>query len=157
MSDEFYTLADMVKFTGGTPRIVQHWAERGAIRAEPETEGANTGTHRRFSRTEAVIACILHGFARRKTAIGELIDIGEALRRFLARKDDREHIEMAMEGDVPVYLMMTSTKPRAWKASLVTPANQKQAAAAFEEATSHLDADESMTHIIKLNTYLRRV
>jgi hypothetical protein len=91
-----YSLADVVRKTGGKRRSVQLWAESRAIVAYPTTEKRGTGTHRRFSRDEVIIACCLNGLARRQVAIGELIRIGSGLRTFLNRGKFRVEIEKAI-------------------------------------------------------------
>jgi hypothetical protein len=78
-----YSLADVVNITGGKRRSVQLWADAGAIRALPRTDRRGTGTHRRFSRDEVIIACCLNSLARRQVGIGELARIGKALRKLL--------------------------------------------------------------------------
>ena len=78
-----YSLADIVRISGGKRRSVQLWAEAGAIRAFSRTDRQGTGTHRRFSRDEVIIACCLDSLARRQVGIGELIRIGRGLRKFL--------------------------------------------------------------------------
>ena len=78
-----YSLADVVRMSGGKRRSVQLWAEAGAIRAFSRTDKRGTGTHRRFSRDEVIIACCLNGLARRQVGIGELVRIGRGLRKFL--------------------------------------------------------------------------
>lgn len=91
-----YSLADVVQITGGKRRSVQLWAEAGAIVAYPKTDKRGTGTHRRFSRDEVIIACCLNGLARRQVGIGELIRIGKGLRAFLNRGTDRIAFEEAI-------------------------------------------------------------
>jgi hypothetical protein len=84
-----YSLADVVKISGGKRRSVQLWADAGAIRALPRTERRGTGTHRRFSQDELIIACCLNSLARRQVGIGELARIGKALRKLLGEYRDR--------------------------------------------------------------------
>lgn len=90
-----YSLADVVRISGGKRRSVQLWAEAGAIRAFSRTDRRGTGTHRRFSRDEVIIACCLNGLARRQVGIGELIRIGRGLRKFLNSGDSRREVESA--------------------------------------------------------------
>jgi hypothetical protein len=78
---EEYSLADLVEITGAKPRSLQIWAERGVIQPIKSTSGAGTGHHRLFSRTEAIIACIIHPFSMRQMAIGELLDLSVAIRQ----------------------------------------------------------------------------
>jgi hypothetical protein len=78
-----FSLAQLVKVTGGKRRSVQLWAEAAAILAYPTTEKRGTGTHRKFSRDEAIIACVLNALAKRQVGIGELVRIGRGIRAFL--------------------------------------------------------------------------
>jgi hypothetical protein len=75
-----YTLSELSKATGAKPRSIQLWADAGIIKAAAATERAGSGTHRRFNRQEAVIACILAPFAEQKVAIGGLSQIARGLR-----------------------------------------------------------------------------
>jgi hypothetical protein len=93
-----YSLADVVKMSGGKRRSVQLWAEAGAIRAFSRTDKRGTGTHRRFSRDEVIIACCINGLARRQVGIGELIRIGRGLRKFLNAGNSRKDVEDAISG-----------------------------------------------------------
>ena len=94
---EDYSLADAVRISGGKRRSVQLWAEAAAIRAHSATDKRGTGTHRRFSRDEVIIACCLNGLARRQVGIGELIRVGRGLRGFLNRGNSRIRIEEIIE------------------------------------------------------------
>ena len=161
MDIEAYTLADLVKFTGAKRRTVQLWAEAGAIRADRETERAGTGTHRRFSRTEAIIACILHGFALKKLSIGMLINIGAALRDQLGTDENLEAVERVMLNDNPMYLIFTYIDPNKSLSTFLEPATSKKAylkqiELTLEAHNEYLDLPESMTFIIKFNTYLNQ-
>jgi hypothetical protein len=75
-----YTLADLARVTGAKRRSLQLWADAGVIRAKKGTNRAGTGTHRLFSRDEAIIACIIQAFALHQMSIGELQGIGMVLR-----------------------------------------------------------------------------
>jgi hypothetical protein len=96
-----YSLADVVRMTGGKRRSVQLWAESEAILAYPATDRRGTGTHRSFSRDEVIIACCLNGLARRHVGISELKRIGRGLRTFLNRGKFRVQIEQAISATEP--------------------------------------------------------
>ena len=83
MDDDTYSLADLVEVTGANRRSVQIWAERSVLQALVGTEAAGTGVHRRFTRDEAIIACVVHAFAMRHIAIGGLLEISAAVRSFI--------------------------------------------------------------------------
>jgi hypothetical protein len=44
---------------------------------------APRGTHRRFTRNEAIVACLIHGFALHQIAIGELVHVSRRVRLWL--------------------------------------------------------------------------
>jgi hypothetical protein len=88
-----FSLAQLVKVTGGKRRSVQLWAEAAAILAYPTTEKRGTGTHRKFSRVEAIIACVLNALAKRQVGIGELVRIGRGIRAFLNSGKSRVELE----------------------------------------------------------------
>jgi hypothetical protein len=79
--DEF-SLADLTALTKSKRRSVQLWAEAGVIRAEQSSDRAGTGTHRRFSRAEAMVACLIGGLTRHfQMPIGVLIQVSEGIRQ----------------------------------------------------------------------------
>jgi hypothetical protein len=75
-----YTLSDLARATGAKPRSIQLWADAGVIKADASTERSGSGTHRRFGRQEAIVACIVAPFAEQKVAIGGLIQIAQGIR-----------------------------------------------------------------------------
>jgi hypothetical protein len=106
-----YTLADLERVTGAKRRSLQLWADAGVIRSSRDTDRAGTGTHRRFSRDEAIIGCIIYGFAQHQIAIGELLKISERVRDALAKTDARKEIILsAIGGDERYFLLFQSWK-----------------------------------------------
>lgn len=104
-----YSLADLVEIVGAKRRSIQLWADAGAIQAESGSERAGRGVHRRFSRDEAIIACIVYAFASRTMAIGELRSIGDVVRRrFIPEK--REEIASAINDESDCYLAVIWTE-----------------------------------------------
>src|SRR6266849_6509502 len=101
-----YTLADVVRVSRAKRRSIQLWAEAGVIRAYSLTDRRGTGTHRRFSRDEAIIASVLNVFNRRQVAIGELQRLATGLRTFLNTGRNRKGIEDAITGQ-PRFLIIT--------------------------------------------------
>jgi hypothetical protein len=93
-----YSLADLEKATGAKRRSIQLWADAGVIRAYPRTDRRGTGTHRRFSRDEAIMACIIKGLADRQRPIGELLRLSTSIRAFLNSGADRKLLEAAIGG-----------------------------------------------------------
>jgi hypothetical protein len=107
-----YSLADLVEVTGAKRRSVQLWAERGVIRALAGTESAGTGVHRLFPRDEAIIACIIHAFAMRQMAIGELLRISEVVRFELRMERDAISGAVGGSGDTMLIYESWPTKGR---------------------------------------------
>jgi DNA-binding transcriptional MerR regulator len=115
-----YTLSDLVRVTGAKRRSLQLWADAGVIRSSRDTDRAGTGTHRLFSQDEAIVACIIRGFAMHQIAIGELRHISarvrEALRPGPHKTDDElidkekraAVIQAAIDGDASWLLTYES-------------------------------------------------
>ncbi|QKC84384.1 hypothetical protein [Mesorhizobium sp. NZP2077] len=101
-----YTLADLTRIVGAKRRTIQLWAEAGAIKADDETERAGTGTHRRFSRREALIACLLKPFADYQMSIGFLIGIADSIRDEGAAAWRWELLERAIQDESMVYMLL---------------------------------------------------
>ncbi len=94
---ESYTLGDLIKITGAKSRQLQRWADEGVIQADRVTDKAGTGVHRRFSRREAIIACVIHPFAERQIMMPELVAISQQLRASLTFAG--KFFEAAIVGD----------------------------------------------------------
>lgn len=103
-----YSLGDLVDVTGAKRRSLQLWADAGVIQPERGTKGAGTGTHRQFSRGEAIIACVIRPFAERQIAIGELGKISAALRRMMLVEPNTKVFASAIEGDGDTMLICES-------------------------------------------------
>jgi hypothetical protein len=156
-----YTLSEVVKLTGARRRSVQLWAEAGVIKADGPTERAGSGTHRRFSRDEAVIACIVHAFV--PYPIGELLDVAAAIRRLFSHqpRKNRSMIESAVTGSNQVFLVMSWVGEGAgtWGATLKEfaghPQRDQAELAAFAWMTiQFLTQRSAKTTTVRLNTYL---
>jgi hypothetical protein len=91
-----YALRDLVNLTRAGRRTIQFWADHGVLVADKGTDHAGTGTHRRFSRDEAIVACLIHAFALRQIGIGELIGISKMIREILADPESRKEINQAI-------------------------------------------------------------
>jgi hypothetical protein len=101
-----FTLADLVRITGAKRRSLQLWADRGALKAEPETNTAGSGVHRQFSKDEAIIACILNGLALQEVAIGNLVKAANGIRSAYFRVPHlRETFEEALRGEGKNFLI----------------------------------------------------
>jgi hypothetical protein len=159
---EFFTLADLTRVTGAKRRSVQLWAEAGVIRAEKSSERRGTGTHRRFSLREAIVACLVHPFAMRQISIGELKNVSIAVRRLLAEDSVASDIvEKVLTGERDAYLFLTTTGQGFWGASFFEPdANSPNYHAAIGvKMTDLLHHKEhgrrgAIAHALLLSTYL---
>src|ERR1700692_4775279 len=78
-----FSLSDLEDLTAAKRRSIQLWADAGVIRPYPRTDRRGTGTHRRFSRDEAIIGCIIAGLAIRQRPIGELLRLSNVIRDYL--------------------------------------------------------------------------
>jgi hypothetical protein len=93
-----FSLSDLEDLTAAKRRSIQLWADAGVIRAYPRTDRRGTGTHRRFSRDEAIIGCIIAGLANRQRPIGELLRLSSVIRDFLNSGKFRKSVEGAIGG-----------------------------------------------------------
>jgi DNA-binding transcriptional MerR regulator len=111
-----YTVMDVIKAANiikAAPlkrRTVQFWSDRGVIRADRETGGS--GDYRSFSRTELIIACIIHplsiGWQGDQTRrISELKDLAKYLRPLIKRPPTCDDFENAIAGNADFYLIVT--------------------------------------------------
>jgi hypothetical protein len=167
MQQHEFTLADLTRITGAKRRTVQLWAEAGVILARADTERGGSGTHRRFSRDEAIVACVLRPFAERQMSIGEVLNVATAVRRQLQEGGHaREILENAIQGRWHNYLMMTTLAPGEWACTVLdtrgtTPEEWKERwtylGASVEGMFDHMDAKKragAMMIMIYLNTLL---
>jgi hypothetical protein len=100
-----YSLADLTKLTGAKRRSVQLWAEAGVVQADPGTERAGTGTHRRFSRKEAITACLVNAFAQRlQMPVGVLLHLSKVIRLILDQEPS--WIDRAIKNEGNIYLII---------------------------------------------------
>jgi hypothetical protein len=112
-----YTLADLTKLTGAKRRTVQLWAEAGAIIADPGTDRAGTGTHRKFSHQEAIIALVINPLARLHVSIGDLLKVASSVRSaFNGETDGRSwwtDIERCVQGEISMNLIIANSASEA--------------------------------------------
>ncbi len=156
---ETYSLADLTKLMGegAKRRTVQLWAEAGVIQADPDTERAGAGTHRRFSKDEAIIACIIRAFASAGMNIGSLLRFSKALRLLLDRKGVRANIAAAIADDGRVFLKVLSTPKQIVDCEIVRNAGDDDNRF-IQEYPSAPDAPaEAIMHFVFLNPYLRHL
>jgi hypothetical protein len=146
-----YTLADLTRITGAKRRSVQLWAEAGVIRAKRDTERRGTGTHRRFSRDEAIIACIVHAFARQQMAIGVLLTISRVVRSWLGQ--GRGQVENAI-ADKRNWFMVYQTSD---KAPSIVIRDQQPSERYVSFPSDEILEKGGFAAVILLNTYLARL
>ena len=142
-----FTLADIVNVTGAKRRSVQLWADGGAIKAEPATERAGSGTHRVFSRGEVMIACILTALAKLNAPIGDLITAGAKFRDHLLDLTELAGFEGAVRGEIELVAFYSpGLVPTIWR--------KEHATWFFDQAVIPEITKVSVAQIIYLNPFL---
>lgn len=156
-----YTLADLARITGAKRRSVQVWAEAGALRADSGTERKGTGTHRRFSRDETMIACVLSAFAGMQVPIGQLIVLGDHFRTLLKKAEVHAAFDEAIEDTATVYVIVqdladhfkTNIVRRAFNLSDLADAEVDRDIGKI--VTQFLGNPNAESIVLMLNVYLR--
>jgi hypothetical protein len=180
-----YTLADLERVTGAKRRSLQLWADAGVIEAIRGTNRAGTGTHRRFSRREAIIACCIHGFALHQMAIGELFHVSLCLRVWFEVGQEQAParvesiIRPAIKGEGDALLVVESWKDDSLNPSpnlhsnkskdvdsirlgrAVDPSGRQYVLSIFAKAKSlelhYLNETEGFAMALRLKTYLSKI
>ncbi|WP_407146353.1 hypothetical protein [Bradyrhizobium sp. ORS 86] len=151
-----YSLGDLVEITGAKRRSIQLWADAGVIKAERATHRAGTGTHRRFSRGEAIIACLIRPFAEHQIAIGELEKISASLRSSL--DSNTKIFASAIGGDGDTMLVCESWDAkgdREYRCGIAqTPVDPRGSQKVY---FLHHRKPNSMVMAIRLETYLGKL
>jgi hypothetical protein len=182
--DDLYTLADLARATGAKRRSLQLWADAGAIMADQSTDRAGTGTHRRFPRDEAIIACVVHAFALHQIAIGELLRISMMVRFWIQNNADfgedkpRDILETAIKGEGNALLVYESWRDDSLKkrptkglrlsmgtairiGRVENPAGVQHAISIFPTDDDleflHLKKAEGFSSVIYLRNYLSKI
>jgi hypothetical protein len=169
-----YTLADLERVTGAKRRSLQLWADAGVIKAMKGTNRAGTGTHRTFSREEAIVACVVYAFALHQIAIGELLSISTKVREALHSRKGRAPtadeykraatIEAAILGDVSWLLVYESWQedvrkyeddPSGWRT--VCSVTAVKASETHMPTPRHLTDSQGFAVVICLARYLYRL
>lgn len=156
-----YSLSDVTRITGAKRRSVQIWAEAGALKADLDTDRQGTGTHRRFSRDEAMIACVLSAFAGMQVPIGQLIVLGDHFRDLLKSPETHAGFEQAIENTAAVYVIVqdladhfeTHIVRRAF--NLTDSEDDEVDRQIGYLVTENLHTDNSEAIVLMLNVYLR--
>ncbi|MCC8961731.1 hypothetical protein H8A95_05195 [Bradyrhizobium sp. Pear76] len=153
-----YSLGGLVEVTGAKRRSLQLWADRGVIQADRGTEDAGTGTHRQFSREEAIIGCAIRPFAERQIAIGELKKIATALRSMMLLDANAKVFSSAIGGDGDTMLICESwdaKEDREYRCSIAQTAVDPRGSQKIYFLHHH--KPNSMVMAIRLETYLGKL
>ncbi|MGO8738800.1 hypothetical protein [Rhodoblastus sp.] len=104
-------LSQLVEIAHSERREIQFWVETGALIPEGHTHGGGRGVHRKFSRDEVIIACILRALANSGTGIHSLKFASTALRDvYLKEKGPRSYIEKSISNKAKVYLVYSGSR-----------------------------------------------
>jgi hypothetical protein len=99
-----FTLSALAEIARIPKRAVQLWADAGVIKANPSTMLQGSGVHRRFTRDEVIVACVVAPFAKQKMAIGGLEIVAICVRAVLSTPRQRAQFEMAVAGHSSNYV-----------------------------------------------------
>jgi hypothetical protein len=149
-----FSLSDLEDLTAAKRRSIQLWADAGVIRAYPRTDRRGTGTHRRFSRDEAIIACIIAGLANRQRPIGELLRLSVVIRNFLNSGKFRKSVEAAISGKNESFMVLRWGGKESPEIS-VCPREELESALFYEYDLEGDEFEEII--IIPLRRHLRRL
>jgi hypothetical protein len=159
---ETYVLKDLVEITGAGRRTIQFWADHGVLVADKGTDHAGTGKQRRFSRNEAIIACLVHAFAKRQIGLGELIGISKVMRnQTLKDPEVREIINQAISDENSIEALIYETwNEKGRQRHQLTLVGDWIGAALTPDFPTFLDSltkPDGFASIIRLRTYLSRM
>jgi hypothetical protein len=150
-----FSLSDLENLTGAKRRSIQLWADAGVIRPYPRTDRRGTGTHRRFSRDEAIIGCIIAGLANRQRPIGELLRLGNVIRDLLNSGKFRKSVEAAISGKNESFMVLRWGGKETPEIS-VCPREELELTLFYEPALEG-DTEFEEIIIIPLRRYLRHL
>jgi hypothetical protein len=156
VAEKLYTLADLVRVTGAKRRSLQLWADAGVIRAKKGTNRAGTGTHRLFSRDEAILACIIHAFALHQMAIGELLLVA-SVARSSPGGGFRSFIDRAISGEGDPVMIFISWREEGRIQFGVSYSHDEKVDDRTGWLSDHLSKPEGFASVIKLRTYLSKI
>jgi hypothetical protein len=153
-----YTLADLVRVTGAKRRSLQLWADAGVIRAKKGTNRAGTGTHRLFSRDEAIVACIVHAFAQLQMSIGQLLNVASVCRTSEDSGSIRKNfINPAISGERDSVMIFHSWRERGGTLFGVTYTQDDQMALSRAIGEIITSKPDSLFVLIKLRDILSKI
>jgi hypothetical protein len=147
--------------TGAKARSVQLWADGGVIRAEKSTNRAGSGTHRRFSRDEAIVACIIAPFAQQKIAIGGLLTLSGNVRRMIQSNKkilrNVDFIEKAIKGIGRHFVIVHCDDKTGKIMGTHWIPDEVVSDIRFLKALQWMDQDERVAYVVSLNACLRKL
>jgi hypothetical protein len=100
-----FSTSDVASRSGAPLRSIRYWALCHVLEAEAETDRAGMGKHRRFSKEEVIIACIVQCLSLRGLQVGPLTSISKYIRTAI-RADARmlDCLSDAIRDDFRVYM-----------------------------------------------------
>jgi hypothetical protein len=138
-----YSLAELTKIIGAKRRTVQLWAEGGVIQALPGTDRAGTGTHRRFSRDEAIIGCFVHAFSGElQLPIGVLIRLSRTVRGYTENPRFTAIINKAIANQAAIYATLRSRGAPEFLLTEAGGAPRGELSIAIADASAARDKDD---------------
>ncbi|MER9174610.1 MerR family transcriptional regulator [Mesorhizobium sp. M0955] len=152
-----YTLSDLARITGAKRRALQLWAEAGVLHTDDVHGGR--GAHRKYSRDEAIVACVMTYLANMQISIGMLVKVAGVFRSELLPKI-RDSVDLAIIDTKVVYLIVQDRaddfKMHAVGCNRDDPEDKKMDVdrTIGRLATEHLHEPESGTIVMLLNTHL---
>jgi hypothetical protein len=153
-----YSLADLTRLTAAKRRTVQLWAEAGIVHAIPGTDKAGTGTHRRFSREAAILACLLNAFAQRlHMPIGVLFLVSRAIRIWI--QTNSHLVERAIQNRHEIFLVLKASgghgEVTGFEAKLFAFTSFEGVQVALNTVVKGLESPGSFSLTIMANPHLR--
>jgi hypothetical protein len=136
---------------------VQLWADAGVLVADPGTDREGSGRHRRFSRNEAVIACIVAPFAAEKVAIGGLRAIATGVRN-IQRSGSRfetRALDDALAGKGKNFIAISTFPVEGKTAYQVTPLADFQMANPLGAFLAEATMSGAKLNVLSLDAVLR--
>jgi hypothetical protein len=152
------TLADIAKATGAKPRSIQLWADAGVLLPDVGTDREGSGRHRRFSKLEVVVACIVAPFANEKVAIGGLKAIASQVRQTmtLGHSLETHPIRDALEGRGENYIAI-STFPREGKTGYLVVTVGGHISKSLPTFLAEMTSGGAKLNVLSLNTLLKPI
>lgn len=155
-----YSIAELVDVAGAPKRALIHWAETGVIKADPVTDRAGSGVHRRFSRDEAIVACIINVLSAQKSSIGYLLRTSASIRMTLDDKvfgtDNRSwrfYYERAIKNDGKnlMLIILGGEGPK----RIVLQTDDEGAPQGYDRSIFYAIENAALASVVSLNVALR--